>query len=65
MIEFLPPRFEAADHSDRLTTALELLSDNHLPNRLAGIYALEALRREVPATGGQVISRITQVQTKT
>jgi hypothetical protein len=55
MIEHLPPRFEAAVHSQRLTDALELLGHSLQSRRLAGIYALEALRRDVPETGGAVV----------
>lgn len=55
MIEYLPPRFEAAEHSERFTDALELLGHPRQASRLAGIYALEALRREVPQMGGAVV----------
>ena len=55
MIDVLPPRFAAATISERLTTALELLSLPGLAEQLAGIYALESLRRDDPESGGTVV----------
>jgi len=54
-IDVLPPRFAAAAVSERLTTAIELLSASNEAKQLAGIYALESLRRDDPESGGTVV----------
>ena len=54
-IAHLPARFSAAASSERWTVATELLADPVGDRRLAGIYALEALRRESPDLGSAVV----------
>lgn len=55
MIDHLPPRFAAAATSERLEHALELLQRDEGTSQLAGIYALEGLRRDDPQCGGIVV----------
>ena len=54
-IAHLPARFAAAVNSERWTIANELLGGAVVSRRLAGIYALEGLRRDSPELGSAVV----------